>query len=1639
MAPPAENDEPKFRFVVKIMPPRRPANSLFRRSVQQQNPEEPLHVLAVPARASETFADVWKNIKERYQRNYTAEEVAKGWFHKLQDRYGADIDSHDGVGELGYTVNSHSDDLVLIMLQNDINRDGSVPETSGLRPPGFAKPEMTAEQEQQAKRRKTEEERYGGALEDIDENTPIESRERSLGPGSPDLAGQSQSARKIDADGFAVPALPGSVSRKRKRYSKAHGDVIQSSMDGENEDDILVQDSQTRPRHEEIVTDSLPDNPSTSRARARQSVRAEATAGASSKGTRASRAQTTAAKARSGGLTQEILQSQKTTPSHASSSKAQANLDGRQSQPRSPPTPVSTTSQPLTQPPPESAQRPKPTPNVVFTPSNQKAQPVQDSLDFDPIEDDDLLQGITGTADDSFVEAEIGQADQTETSINSTQTATEPGKLPKPGKLKKLPRPNRTLALTPNVSASSSGKHAFTPANTALERLSGTQGSAGKNPRSQSGQKLFWTPEEDSYLLQGLRYGLSAPEMIRKFGLGARTTSAVRGRLTLLRKDPKNANLKGVSEAPDDEDSSVLSASKHRKPWSFSDVRVMSRAIADGLDALEIQATHFPQRSEDSINRKVISIQDQVWKNASKDPMFPENGANLEGWTLKDSCKLWRTNREGLLTQDAKQRFFNRWKMSEVQKQLDAYKAKLQSLKDEQARASQISKSGQKPFLDSSQLLAESSQLPANSSPVERSLQARAARRSSVEPPHAAAIQVPSSPPPSVDNDSASVQPQQDSQIHDQGRRGSSPTVRITVTEQDNARSTIPRPSSGSGKQSTLSFSRDKGKQRAGDPRPSIQELDAQYTRHSTTASTDGPSAQPQEILSVVESRDDNQPEGHDDDTGPSPLDDLDMLDADVGTDAVKSPGTKGPHSELEKAAPVSRVQSVPISVGEMTSRTLRSTPAGLNATPKGHASSSKVLQNNELTGSVPVGTSPASSEGRRTRSSGLTLQSPMTTREGTASTSSWRRRRSRVETGVDTRVAAQLSQELNRSLSREEMEEASHESQVMQTPDPKIKRYRKTPVSHKTAHLSQEAIAEDDYAAAHETQASQTQAFQTQEPSTTKSQRDSRAVSRAENVPGNTKEDPVHSSKQATLQPSPELGTSNGGSTPKTTPATTPATSGKLPARGQSYASKIRDIHRGARLIDAGELKSSNGPANQAAIEAPANENSQPTTNRSPPPTDAEIWEQTAHAESLGRNRQEYFEELKISTYSIRAMGRGDWEEVKRLKAEERRLRRQRKIANGTYVPSTRDTEHPDGPAQGGNTEQADEDVIRADDESNASSEDPMEFDEEIWSDADFEQPEEVDRDRHFSEVGDDDRAGESNEASEPRGTTIEAPRDVDDDRHFSEVKDDEEMPDVGVEDAPQVSHDNDAEEDDLELPTVPTMSDMNADTRHALTDEHLQELNNSGEEGSPTRLSHKRKASQDESSHKSKHSKLESDRAAMPPPQSTGILKQESKRKGRRSRHRVRRNSESGSDRRSSFSHHHPSSDAPGMVGETVANTAANIPSEAAEEDTSAHRSKRAKVEKPTPVKESPKASLKTPKKSTAASAAASQSAMQNTLNQSQRSSVGGGGLSGLVRKAHIPTPPKAKAAPQKETKHKKFDIRDVDDESEESDDSE
>lgn len=1577
-------DEEQFRFIVKIMPPRRPANSLFRR-LQQPKVDEPLHTIAVPARASETFADVWKHIRERYHRNYGPDEVAKGWFHKLQDRFGADIDSHDGVGALGYNPRTPKEDLVLVMLQNEIDRDGSVPETTGLRPPGFSRPELSAEQELEVKRRKDQEKRYGAALEEVDEDTPINSRERSVAPGSPQLGEETASARKVDADGFAVPNLPGSITRKRKRTRKSHEDTVQSSMDGENEDDILVPGSQAAPRNIESVPNSFPDEPSTSRARSMRSMPADAVSGASKRDHTASRARTAAPgphSRRSPAYNPDrpALEKSRLSALETGSKSSERNVRNGTERPRSPPTPVSGVSEPVTQQPPESAQRPKPSQASTSTKkqpqdrTNFGANKAQNDDDYDPIEDDDLLSGIAGTAGDDYDEYEFDPEGAPQTDRANSNPATSA--TAKPGKLKK---PNKLPTSTPK----SSGP----------KLLSGTQGSASRNPRSQSAVKNLWSVEEDSYILKGIRRGLSAAQIVREFGLEGRTTSAVRGRLRiLLSKNPDVATQRGVSEVPSEQSSNGPASSKKRQAWPPGDIQIMSRAIANGYDSLEIQGTYFQTRTEDAVNRKVLAIQDVVWKNAAKDAWFPENRAKLEGWTLKDSCKLRRTFRENLPTQEAKHRFFGRWEMSDVQRQLNAYKAQVKEIAARQGRSMEAARYDE-------DLLNASSQLPVNSSPVERSIQSRAARRSSGDALQHHALELTSSPPQQSVNTLVSKVGNGSSAP---ARRASSPRVEISSSEQENARGMLSRPPSGSGGQTTLNLTRDKGKKRAGAARPTDEELDAQYNRRPSTASIQQSATQPQR-KSIVSIHRLNESPAIDDFEEHTPADDLDMLDAQLDADDQRGTQRKPSHSSaIGTTRPVT------------TENTILDEP-----TPR---RSSRVSQQSPLNASKKVGMqtpddaamieSPSNSrlatgDSEQTGSARRSLLSPMETRGGRTPTSSDERRRSRVESGVDTRAAVQLSQELQRSLSSEEVAEAAQESQAFQTQDNATTRSQRIAAASKAVPLSQEDVLPTG------------DASQKLNRITSTSPRESRKSAMATSAPEAAQPSQHHIHA---MQPSPRVGASDSNITPAATPGTTPARSGRLPARGQSYASRIRDLQRSSKPAPSAASTEQGEPSREVS-EAEENK-TESRDQRDTTPTDAELWQRTANATELGRNREEYFQDLKISSSSVRAMARGDWNEVQRLKTEERRLRRQRKMVNGDSVISQQDFEHQDGPATGGDVQEADDDVVRADGYSRESSEAVEDDgDEKIWSDADFEQPEEMDRERHFSEVKDDDEVASPDDEAAP--DAVDEPPNGEDDPP-NEVNNDQEMldPDEAL---PEPANDAinqpaaEEEEDDLELPTVATLPETNVDVCHALTDDNLQELNNSGAEDSPARLPLKRKANELGATSSPKKDKPRSDdRAAMPPPQSNKPM---SKRNRRRQR-AARRHSESGSERSSSVSRHIMSSDGP---QQQTPFTPINKPA-------SGHKAKKAKLSETTPNR-SPKASQAT---STQRAAGASQGA---PVGSSQRANAGDGGLSGLsglLRKAHIPTPPKKKQTPKVEQKSKKFDLREDDDESESSEDS-
>ena len=84
-------------------------------------------------------------------------------------------------------------------------------------------------------------------------------------------------------------------------------------------------------------------------------------------------------------------------------------------------------------------------------------------------------------------------------------------------------------------------------------------------------------------------------------------------------------------------------------------------------------------RSQDSVQKKVIALQEKAWKLAERKEFWPDDSVRLDDWTAKDNCKLMRAFREGTHLQDAKDRFFARWTMDEVNRKVKAYRQQIRA------------------------------------------------------------------------------------------------------------------------------------------------------------------------------------------------------------------------------------------------------------------------------------------------------------------------------------------------------------------------------------------------------------------------------------------------------------------------------------------------------------------------------------------------------------------------------------------------------------------------------------------------------------------------------------------------------------------------------------------------------------------------------------------------------------------------------------------------------------------------------------------------------------------------------------------------------------------------------------------------
>ncbi|QIW96683.1 hypothetical protein AMS68_002201 [Peltaster fructicola] len=243
-----------FRFSIKVMPPERITS-------KKSSSSAPIASFVLPCNPQQTFADVWSSITEKYERCY--EHLAgRGWLYKIQTYNGFDVDIRDKVGDLGYGPRSPPEELQLYVLLYPNDRDGSLADTSALRPPGFKRPLATPDQLQHTKRQRLHEERYGASVDEFIQDFPVESREdntRALDDDAEPQVDAEEDQEEDDEDwpqdneGFKIPMTRNKYSRRLS----LHSEIVQDSQSEEQhdaEDDNVETETSSRDRRDTTST-----------------------------------------------------------------------------------------------------------------------------------------------------------------------------------------------------------------------------------------------------------------------------------------------------------------------------------------------------------------------------------------------------------------------------------------------------------------------------------------------------------------------------------------------------------------------------------------------------------------------------------------------------------------------------------------------------------------------------------------------------------------------------------------------------------------------------------------------------------------------------------------------------------------------------------------------------------------------------------------------------------------------------------------------------------------------------------------------------------------------------------------------------------------------------------------------------------------------------------------------------------------------------------------------------------------------------------------------------------------------------------------------------------------------------------------
>ncbi|KAK3697207.1 hypothetical protein LTR37_017608 [Vermiconidia calcicola] len=813
----AEDEE--IPVIVHVSEPKGPANSLNAGTADRQ-----LVSMAMSFGRQESFESVWKKIAARFESSYNEKKRVGITYEKLQLCMNADLAAKTDIFGKYFNKNMPKEDRVLYMRTITVDRDCSIPVGSLLWPAGYTSKRLEdlAPGERAAfLRQQAQAGRYGASLDELDADTPVVSRETAQ--EQPDGHGTSSREHRVDKDGFKIPQIIKTASRKRK-----------TSQTHDSQATVLVEDSQTQPSTKRVRTAaavlreglaaelSSPTESAAARASAPQQPGPVRFPSREDNGNTAERAATTPGRVH------------KSLPTPESRERLLSNNEAPTSAQR-----------------PRSSQAPMSARSARFiAPSRAAAPEPEDNMAVDdPIEDDDeglptrakghisAAENFLGADDEHDNEGEGGgdvSDHEGEPPVRTRSSSAD--RRPRHKSTSRVQRQSSPPSSSPTIQRRDGNDDSSRPrSTTAFDNMASSQAGRARSARPLRTDR--WTKSEDKLLLRGIRNGFQPFQILQQYDLH-RSDSGLRNRRAFLIKTFPNGNVPENSdwyEPPEDNAASAGESvtpappATQRRAWLPQDVAVLRKAMIGGYDKVEIRDKHFPKRSTESVSKKMAELEEGVLKTAMKTEDFPHDDGKVHGWTGKHALKLRRARNERVPEHEAWKRWFSNFSRMEIQQKLKAYDAQLRDM--EHAPANNTSKSEQ---------------------PSEQAA-ARASRTPTDEDPASPIDQIYSQPSTQGQTQSSPLR----SKSGHAAPKATTTISHISQAPQQNARNTQAKKSNGNERQATLPFAPDKRKKRAGLPRPSIAEVDQQYRRmpsHSTTRpAAPSPQAQQTDSQEAIE------------------------------------------------------------------------------------------------------------------------------------------------------------------------------------------------------------------------------------------------------------------------------------------------------------------------------------------------------------------------------------------------------------------------------------------------------------------------------------------------------------------------------------------------------------------------------------------------------------------------------------------------------------------------------------------------------------------------------------------------------------------------------------------------------------------